>query len=715
MRSVGQRVSRRLGLRKDSSRLGKPVEELGDLELEARSERVVKLRGVSLAYLNQLQEDVFNGFAAPGVDLYVAKVDLSDEVEAGCTIRQVLKPEQGYAVGKVPYVEDEVQYAVDSVVFKPREDWTVGDVCEEVIMGSKARKQCFWLDKIEKKHAGKIFQGAFLIHARGCKFRELMSAVTKHFENQVPENVFVWIDFISYNQAYFKQPDENLPREIAQERDDFLVNGLHETISRFEDTLVFIDKWNVPAPLKRSWCLWELVGVLEKGKLPQAIFAPDQDSKFLEELLDDPRNLMHQVAEIDSRSAVCSVLDDKEKIAKAIESQLRNGFSSLNAMVLENMKTWLSEMTDEAVERSRQSEPRSLKFATICNQAGAFLLVQNRIEKAMLYLEEALDVRRKGLGDRHPDVANTLFTFGEIYLAKSSFDQALDLFNEALEIWRDKVGDHDFDVSSALFLAGQAYFAKHSFENAREYLEESLEIRRELLGDRDPNVAAVLGSMGDVSVALGALEIALEFFDEALDIYKCLQGSEMNVAAILSKVASVHDLRGASEKSLQCHEEALQLYRERPGIPPDLATALSNVAEDHRKLGEFEKSLQFFEEALDVVRKRVGNRHLDVAEALDNVGAVQTLLGKWEDAFQTFQEALNIRRERVGDRHPDFATSLHKIGWLHREKGELETALTFLLASHEINLETLGEDNAETKSVFELIGECMNELQSIQS
>jgi len=439
MKRLSQRL--RLGGSGGSGGPSKPVADLTDDELEQRSRRIVRFQGVALSYLVGLKNDVREERVAQGVELYVAKVDLSAKVKKGMTIRMDGEEPDGRCFGEVAYVEGQVHFRVDQVDFKPRSEWTTEDVTEQHILVLTSRQKTFMLDKISKTMVGPRYKGAFVSQARKCRFSDLVEALENHYEGRDWDAVFVWVDFMSANQPLLTNPDEELSREVVGQRDNLLNTGLHEAIKRFDERLIFFDSWNDPTPLKRSWCVWEILGSVQNQRDLKAVFAPGQDEAFLEVLLGDAKQVTQHIADIDTRKATCFKEEDQAMITKAIESTLRQGFVTLNAVILQRLRTWLTEITHAAVEKSRRSEGRSTKHAKTCHQAGYFLDDQGAYEKALQYYEEALDIRREMLGDRHPDVATTLNNIGWVHWNREDFSSALRFFREAHEIWQEKLGD----------------------------------------------------------------------------------------------------------------------------------------------------------------------------------------------------------------------------------------------------------------------------------
>jgi len=300
---------------------------------------------------------------APGVALYVAKDDLTAEVKKGLTIRMERRVCGGRCVGKVAYVDKLVKFRMNQVEFKPHSDWTTEDVTKQHILPLTKPRKFFMLEEIRKECIGPSFKGAFVSQARKCRFCELVMALENHYEGRDWDELYIWVDFMSANQPLLTNSDRNLDAIVIQERYDLLNQGLHEAIKRFEERLIFFDSWNEPAPLGRSWCVWEIYGSIRNNKQLQVVFAPGQDGAFLEVLLDNPSEITQRLADIDTRDATCFKREDQDMISKAIESTLTQEFVTLNAVILERLRAWWTEITFAAVQKSRQSEKGSITHA----------------------------------------------------------------------------------------------------------------------------------------------------------------------------------------------------------------------------------------------------------------------------------------------------------------------------------------------------------------
>ncbi|CAK9114164.1 Kinesin light chain 1, partial [Durusdinium trenchii] len=286
-----------------------------DAQLQSESKRIVRFQGVALVFLSKVRDDVHSGRAASGLELVVAEEDLSDAVKAGATIRREGANPDGSFFGEVAYVDGAVEFLDAQVRPKARADWTTEDVAEQHVLPQTFRQRAFMLDKIPQALVGPLFKGVFVSQARQCRFGDLVAALEHHFRGQDPAKVFVWLDVFSANQPLLTNPDEELPDDVVAQRDSLLTSGLHEAIQRFDERLIFFDKWDDPAPLRRSWCVWEILGALSgEHRDLRPVFAPGQDDAFLEVLLDDADKVTQAVADIDTRKATCFKKEDKAMI-----------------------------------------------------------------------------------------------------------------------------------------------------------------------------------------------------------------------------------------------------------------------------------------------------------------------------------------------------------------------------------------------------------------
>ncbi|CAK9026913.1 Superoxide dismutase [Mn], partial [Durusdinium trenchii] len=596
-----------------------------DAQLQSESKRIVLFQGVALVFLSKVRSDVHAGKAARGVELVVADEDLSDDVKAGATIRREGANPDGSSYGEVAYVDGRVHFQDAQVSPKARADWTTEDVTEQHVLPQTFRQRAFMLDKIPPAFVGPLFKGVFVSQARQCRFGDLVAALEHHFRGQDPAKVFVWLDIFSANQHLLTNPDEELADEVVAQRDSLLTSGLHEAIQRFDERLIFFDKWN------------------------------DPDDAFLKVLLEDANKVTQAVADIDTRKATCFKVGDKAMITREIERTLTQGFVTLNAVILASLRDWLAAITHAAVDKSRATDGRSTEHAKVCNQAGFFCKSQSALEQALRYFEEALEISTETLGDQHQHVATTLNNIAGVHRAQGKYAEALRYYEEALKIRREKLGDRDPSVATTLNNIAIVYEAQNKFDEALRCHKEALGIKKEKLGDRHASVATTLANIAGVYRELGRYDEALRNLDEALEIRREELGDRHpSVATTLNNIARVYGKQGIFDEALKCYEEALEINIEKLGDRhPSVAATLNNIGQLYNSQGKDDEALRYYEEALEIRRVKLVDRHPDVAQTLNCIGWVHRAREGWSAALPFFEEAFAILLETLGADHPD--------------------------------------------------------------
>ncbi|GBG34394.1 Kinesin light chain 3, partial [Hondaea fermentalgiana] len=395
--------------------------------------KIIDPRSISLRAIKELRDEVLSGEAAASVELYVARRDLSDKVKKGATIQFLRTKANGKLQGRVPYVGVPITFEPGKDADpKPRQDWSTEDVAEHVVLAlTKNLPQAqFYLSLLDEEDVGADFQGTFVSQARKCRFQDLVAALEDHF-GQDADTAFVWLDLFCANQPLLTSADEGLPPNVVSARNQYLTHGLHRAIGRFGSAVIFFDRWDVPAPLQRAWCVWEIMGAITQAQSFEVVFAPGQEQAFVEALLEGVFGLAKVMAENNNmRNAECWKKEDKEMIDKAIEATVEGGYVTLIKEVNRRVHAWRLRMARDAVLEARSGDGDAIELARILVCTGLLLKTQGEYIEALQMLEEALSIKKESLGDRHPSVATTLNNIAGVYRAQGRYEEALAYYEE---------------------------------------------------------------------------------------------------------------------------------------------------------------------------------------------------------------------------------------------------------------------------------------------
>ena len=337
-------------------------------------------------------------------------------------------------------------------------------------------------------------------------------------------------------------------------------------------------------------------------------------------------------------------------------------------------------------------------------------------EPAEPLLRQALDIRRRVLGDEHPRTAQSLGNLGKLHLQKAEYAEAEAFLLQALELRRRLHGpDHQL-VAELLQDLGRLKFETGDYAEAEALYREALRIRRT---DEDTEYLAIAELLTDLAVLVthtGGFSQAESLLRNALDLRRQGMGDKHPlVAESLNHLGVVLGYQGRLEDVEPLFREALALRREVFGdASQPVAESLQNIGRLLRAKGDFQGAEALYREAIETSAKVLGRDHPTTAEAINNLALLLKDSGDLPAAERLFRQALNSRRERLGDGHQSVGTSLQGLGEVLLLQGRPERAQTVLRDALGIYEASLPEDHWRIAATRSLIGGCLLERRSFE-
>ncbi len=157
---------------------------------------------------------------------------------------------------------------------------------------------------------------------------------------------------------------------------------------------------------------------------------------------------------------------------------------------------------------------------------GALLHSQGRLAEAEPYYREALEGRRRVLGDEHPNTLTSISDMGLRLRSQGKLTEAEPYMREALEGQRRVLGDDHPRTLASINSMGFLLQAQGKFTEAEPYIREALEGRRRVLGDEHPNTLISKSNLASLLVDLGNAVEAEQLAGEAVVAARETLGAE---------------------------------------------------------------------------------------------------------------------------------------------------------------------------------------------
>jgi eukaryotic-like serine/threonine-protein kinase len=360
--------------------------------------------------------------------------------------------------------------------------------------------------------------------------------------------------------------------------------------------------------------------------------------------------------------------------------------------------TMLREISGRTVERlGKDLGTQPLLEAELRDTIGEVYWALGDFAKAEPMQREALAVRRRLLGDEHPDVAQSMNDLGKVLWSEGKLADAEKLHRDALALRQrlaapGPIAESFNNLALVLYSQGKA-------AEAETLGQEAVLIRRKLLGPDHPDVAESLGGLAAALWSQSKLAEAESAYRQALEIQRKSLGTEHpDIATSLNNLGTVLWSQGKLAESEAIQREALAMYRklagdESPetrervdkGVHTEVATSLNNLALVLWRQGKLDEAETMFRESLALKRKLKVD-HQDLAAVINNLAFVLWKKGQLPEAEALNREALEMRKKVLGNDSPDVAASLDNLGGVLRDANRLpeaEAALRECLAIRE--------------------------------
>jgi len=156
----------------------------------------------------------------------------------------------------------------------------------------------------------------------------------------------------------------------------------------------------------------------------------------------------------------------------------------------------------DALALPPSSAASDLTRALVLGNLASTLQDHERIDESVPLFLEALRLRRRILGDRHPLVAQVLLQLARTERIRGRYAEGLDLARQALEIVERGEGRDHPHVAAIVREIGRNLMKQQDAAAAEPYLRRALDLRRSLAADH-PDVASAQISLALCLFALG--------------------------------------------------------------------------------------------------------------------------------------------------------------------------------------------------------------------
>ena len=340
--------------------------------------------------------------------------------------------------------------------------------------------------------------------------------------------------------------------------------------------------------------------------------------------------------------------------AEAVTAFLTDMLTSAQPSAARGREVTVREVLDSAAARidtAPASKPQPEVEVAVRDAIGRTYEELGLFSEAERQLRQAID--------RTPADADPLFRarlkarLASILFNGGDYRAAIPIAEEALQVRRKLLGEKHPDVATSLADLGTMRLANKESGPAETLLRESLAIRREVSPPNDPKLPVVLNNMAFILREKGDNKGAEAMMREALEIDRRIYGNDHpEVATRLANLSVFLMDQRQYDAAVAPAREAVAIRRKVLGNDhPNLASALDPLSTALWESGQRDEVVAMKREALAILQRTVGEAHSDTGRQHHNLGRVLADSGNHREAAEQFRAAAESYRSAASARH----------------------------------------------------------------
>jgi serine/threonine protein kinase/tetratricopeptide (TPR) repeat protein len=335
-----------------------------------------------------------------------------------------------------------------------------------------------------------------------------------------------------------------------------------------------------------------------------------------------------------------------------------------------------------------------------------------RVDLALPHAQASFDIRKKNLGDEHPDTLRSLCKLAVVLQNMGRLREAEPLYRQAVETGRRVLGPDD-----TFLLRWSCDYARTlqdlgRLDEAEILCRDVLARRRRVLGEEHQDTLTSMHMLGSVLLHLQRYDEAEGLFRQDLEKRRRVLG-ELSPDTILS-IADTATLLHRQDK----FDQAEPLYREAlakwiqvlgPNHPNTLITTQS-LAICLESLGKPEEAIAILSDAVVRASQALGDGDSITIRARLNLGSQYFMQGRTAEAEASLRKALDDCALAIGPDHPLTLTLLFRLGDLLAKQSRWAEAEVLARREMQATLRLNGTQHPYTVKTTQKLAEVLSQL-----
>jgi len=331
---------------------------------------------------------------------------------------------------------------------------------------------------------------------------------------------------------------------------------------------------------------------------------------------------------------------------------------------------------------------------------------QSKRAQAELLLAKVLNVQRRVLGADRPETLETAHELAQVYDENGKSGQAELLLTKTLDARRRVLGEDHPDTLLTMNTLGALYEDQGRYADAERLITKALSVQRRVRGEDHPETLDAMNSLASLYATEGKYAQAEPLFLDALAIKRRVLGEEhAETLATMSNLASLYRTEGTYAQAEPLQTRAFEIQRRVLGEEHSQTLAsMNNLAVLYQEQGRYALAEPLLVKGLEIRRRLLGESHSDTARAMNNLAGLYMQQGKYAQAEPLMIDVVSVRRRVLGEENPLTLLSANNLAKVYEVQGKYAQAEPLYVKSLELQRRLLGEEHPDTLGSVNYLG-----------
>jgi tetratricopeptide (TPR) repeat protein/predicted Ser/Thr protein kinase len=328
-----------------------------------------------------------------------------------------------------------------------------------------------------------------------------------------------------------------------------------------------------------------------------------------------------------------------------------------------------------------------------------------------LKVRTALDraaARVEGKFEKQPLVeASIRYTIGAAYIDLSLYPEAQRQFERALVLRRRELGEDHPDTIAAMGSLAAVDERSGKLKEAEPLYARVVELQQRIFGPDNPGTLKAMNGLAVTYAEEGRLADSVAIFARLVPLEQRVFGEgDLQTLRAMGNFAAIYEMQGKHAESEALLVPTLEKKRRFLGDDnPETLDTMTNLADVYEKEGDYAKAEPLFVNALAAYRRVLGESHRNTINAMNELAYLYLLNGKAAQAETLATQALATARHSLGETHHLTLDSMFTLARIDVSEGKEAQAEGLLTGVLEARRRLLGNEHPDTLEALVALGE----------